>query len=173
MAKEIYGSLKKQENLFSGIRRALSNDTLSALTGNESYTEFQSALAALAGNEGFGLSNTLGKLNPASYGAFSASVARNASGFSDISRSNEFSDAATSLSRLAGYEGFSMQNWKGSELDMKAANMTLNAQSHLQTEAADLRRDPLCPRRLGAGAHRRTFADAQGRTRRRHAVHLP
>lgn len=137
MAKEIYGSLKKQENLFSGIRRALSNDTLSALTGNESYTEFQSTLAALAGNEGFGLSNTLGKLNPASYGAFSASVARNASGFSDISRSNEFSDAATSLSRLAGYEGFSMQNWKGSELDMKAANMTLNAQSHLQTEAAD------------------------------------
>ena len=130
MAKEIYGSLKKQENLFSGIRRALSNDTLSALTGNESYTEFQSALAALAGNEGFGLSNTLGKLNPASYGAFSASVARNASGFSDISRSNEFSDAATSLARLAGYEGFSMQNWKGSELDMKAANMTLNAQSH-------------------------------------------
>lgn len=137
--KAIKTGLKNEGNLFHLIRQSLGTNGFSAVQGVENFADFQTqfGLAQVQGTESAGLQGMLaGRLNDKVYSAFQSSMARN-----DRVPQNELRDIVEKTedfySTVGGLEGFSMQNFKGSEVDIKAANMTLNAQSHLQTPAAE------------------------------------
>ena len=137
--KEIKTGLKNEGNLFHLIRQGINNQSFAAHTGVEQFGEFSDkfGLAQVQGVESKQLQSMLAeRLNDKTYGAFQASMARTdkiaASDLREIVEKTE-----DFYSTVGGLEGFSMQNFRGSEADIKAANMTLNAQSHLQTPAAE------------------------------------
>lgn len=133
--KILQGKLKKGDNLFAAIRSSLANGGMSTVTGAESFSDFTAALNSVAGQENLNVGSMLGAMNPSAFDAFSGAMRR---GKSDFVRQTEgLKDAADVLKGVTGFEGFSMQNFEGSEQDIKAANMTLNAQSHRQTDAAE------------------------------------
>ena len=136
MAKKILtAALKPENNLFHAIRESLvHNAALSTFTGNESFEMFQSTLGSVAGTEGANLGKSLKVLTPGSYDAFMGAKTRSGLPSDALAM---YSEAEQGLRSIAGNEGFSMQNFAGSQADLKAANMTLNAQSHLQTPAAE------------------------------------
>ena len=136
MAKKILtAALKPENNLFHAIRESLvNNSALSTVSGNESFETFQATLGSVAGTEGATLGKSLKVLTAGSYDAFIGAKTRSGLPSDAISMFNE---AEQGLRSIAGNEGFSMQNFAGSQADLKAANMTLNAQSHLQTPAAE------------------------------------
>lgn len=132
--KDIDARLKNTGNVFSAIKKAVDVSGFKALAGNESYSDFKSALGNVAGLESNDLSSVLGNMKAGQYDAFRSSMARKAVPAAEMAY---FEEAGKALAQFAGMEGFSLQNEKGSEQDIKAANLTLNAQSHLQTEAAE------------------------------------
>lgn len=137
MAKKILtAALKPESNLFHAIRESLVNNTaLATFTGNESFDTFQAnVLSAVAGTEGAALGNSLKVLRAGAYDAFVGAKTRNALPSDALAM---FGEAEQGLKSIQGLEGFSMQNFAGTQADLKAANMTLNAQSHLQTPAAE------------------------------------
>lgn len=126
-------ALKPQNNLFAAIRSSLANNSvLSTLTGNESFDNFEVAVKNGAGADGAKLSNALSVIKSGSYDAFNASRMR-----ANIDAVQLFGEDFAGLKSVAGNEGFSLQTMAGSQQDVKAANMALNAQSHLQTPAAE------------------------------------
>lgn len=137
MAKKILtAALKPESNLFHAIRESLVNNTaLATFTGNESFETFQAnVLSTVAGTEGAALGNSLKVLRAGAYDAFIGAKTRNALPSDALAM---FGEAEQGLKSIQGLEGFSMQNFAGTQADLKAANMTLNAQSHLQTPAAE------------------------------------
>lgn len=137
MAKKILtAALKPENNLFAAIKLSLTDNTaLSTVTGNESYDTFQQSLASVAGTEGAQFGELLkSSVKPGSFDAFMGARMRNSV---PTEAQGVFEEMATGLKSVAGFEGFSMQNFAGQQQDLKAANMTLNAQSHLQTPAAE------------------------------------
>lgn len=133
--KKLTAALKQDNNLFFAIRSSLNNNSfLATVSGNESFDTFQSSLGSVAGVEGIALSSKLKDIREGGFDAFLGSQKR-ATIPSDIMA--VYNEAATGLAAVGGLEGFSLQNFAGSQADIKAANMTLNAQSHLQTPAAE------------------------------------
>lgn len=133
--KQLTAALKPEKNLFHAIRTSLvNNSVLATLTGNESFGTFKQALTNVSGTEGMGLGNELAVVNPGSYEAFMGARGRDQNSQDAMSM---FGEHIKGLQSIAGNEGFSMQQFAGSQADLKAANMTLNAQSHLQTPAAE------------------------------------
>ena len=135
--KQVSAQLKKKSNIFSAIRNALGSQALNSLTGVESFSDFESGLGAVAGQEGIALSEALkDRVNAKTFEAFQAGLARPRMAIDSVDNET-FKTTAAALASLSGTEGFSLENFKGSETDLKAANLTLNAQSHLQTAAAE------------------------------------
>jgi hypothetical protein len=136
MAKKILtAALKPENNLFHAIRESLvNNNALATFSGNESFDTFQSQMMGVAGTEGATLGKSLKVLTPGAYDAFMGAKGRSGVPGEALSL---FGEAEAGLKSIQGLEGFSMQNFKGDQADLKAANMTLNAQSHLQTPAAE------------------------------------
>lgn len=133
--KKLTAALKPENNLFNAIRSSLSNNSvLATVSGNESFETFQSSLSSVAGTEGAALGNSLKVVTAGAYEAFAASGMRK---HIPSDAQALFNEAAVGLAQVGGLEGFSLQNFEGSQADLKAANMTLNAQSHLQTPAAE------------------------------------
>lgn len=133
--KILQGKLKKGDNLFAAIRSSLANGGMSTVTGAESFSDFTTALNQVAGQENLNVGSLLSAMNPNAFDAFSGAMNRGKADF--VRQTDGFKDAADVLKSVNGFEGFSMQNFEGSEQDIKAANMTLNAQSHRQTDAAE------------------------------------
>lgn len=134
MAKLITGKVNGGANLFHAIRTSLSQGALGSVQGTEGYGSFADALGAVSGTEGVDLKAGLSGLNASTFDAFAGALRRKGTPSSvDV----EYKDAISNFTALAGNEGFSFQNEKGSEQDIKAINLTLNAQSHRQTAAAE------------------------------------
>lgn len=137
MAKQLHTSLNGGKNLFAAIRASLSTGGLASVTGNESYTDFGNALNSVQGTEALLVQQAMAKVGPRSLDVIQGIFARE-----DIkSIPNDlvkiYKEAGEGFEAVTGTEGFSMQNFGGKEQDIKAANLTLNAQSHLQTKAAE------------------------------------
>lgn len=140
MAKKLHTSLNGGKNLFARIRESLTGGGLQSVTGNENFLDFQNTLASFQGTEGMelgGKTGVLSNFNAATYdiaaGVLSRRDVRNIPG--DLVKI--YREAGEGFEAVTGVEGFSMQNFEGKEQDIKAANLTLNAQSHLQTKAAE------------------------------------
>lgn len=136
MAKKILtAALKPESNLFHAIRESLANNSaLSTITGNEGFDHLQTTICQHAGESGANLGKSLKVLTAGAYDAFIGAKTRNGVPGEALAM---FGEAEQGLRSIQGFEGFSMQNFMGSQADLKAANMTLNAQSHLQTPAAE------------------------------------
>jgi hypothetical protein len=132
--KTVNAALKNTGNLFHAVKQALGSQKLNSVVGAESFESFQQGLGGVAGMESQQLTTLMGKVTGKTYDAFAASLGREGIPSAEM---QVFEEAGKALASVAGNEGFSMQNFKGSETDIKAANLTLNAQSHLQTEAAE------------------------------------
>lgn len=133
--KQITAGLQKSENLFQTMRNAITDSSLGAVLGAENFNDFKTGLDGVAGIESAGLSSQLGNLIGAEgFEAFRASMNRdNQASIGEA----QYRDAVQTLSQVNGMEGFSMQNFAGSQQDIKATNMALNAKAHRQTEAAE------------------------------------
>lgn len=133
MAKQLTARLDAgKAGLVGAIKHSLSQGALSSVQGAENYQDFQNALDVVGGTEGVSLKGHLGKMQASSFDAFKGSM----NGASDRA-SAELREAFNDFTKVMGGEGFSMQNYGGSEQDIKATNMTLNAQTHRQTPAAE------------------------------------
>ena len=132
--KQVTASLKNTGNLFSAVRQALGNQQLNSVIGAESFETFQEGAGQIAGVESHQLTTLFKGVTPKTYDAFAGALNRSAVPSGEMAIMNE---AAKALAEVSGIEGFSLQNFKGSEMDIKAANLTLNAQSHLQTPGAE------------------------------------
>lgn len=137
--KAIKTGLKNEGNLFHMIRQSLSTNGFQAVQGNEAFSDFAGnfGLTQVQGTESSQLQNALrAKLSDKTYAAFQGAMSR-----VEALPRGEMQDIVAKTEdyygTVGGLEGFSMQNFRGSEVDIKAANMTLNAQSHLQTPAAE------------------------------------
>lgn len=136
--REIGFGLRNQGNLLHEIKQSLQNSGLDGVLGCENFNAFgdQFQLGTVQGVENFSLKGMLKqRLTGGNYRAFHGAMNRSNVAQADmediVARTEDF------YKTVGGLEGFSMQNFKGSEADIKAANMTLNAQSHLQTPAAE------------------------------------
>lgn len=133
MAKQLTARLDSSvKGLVGAIKNSLSQGSLSAVQGAENFQTFQSALDEVGGTEGVNLKSHLGNMTASSYEAFRGSLT-GTEGRADSALTEAFAD----FKKYCGTEGFAMQNWGGSEQDVKATNMTLNAQTHRQTPAAE------------------------------------
>lgn len=135
--KQVTAALKNKGNLFSAIKNSLGSQALNSLTGAESFSSFQSGLGSIQGTEGAVLGGLLkDRVNDRTFEAFNASLNRKHQSLNPADQES-FNETVRALTSVGGLEGFSLENFKGSETDLKAANLTLNAQSHLQTAAAE------------------------------------
>lgn len=131
--KKISGKVNGGPNLLAAIKSSLTAGGLSTVQGNESFDTFSSAMGAVTGTEGAVLGQVLkNNLNANTFDAFTGALTRKGT-----NRTEEFKDAIDAFKAISGNEGFSFQNEKGAEQDIKAVNLTLNAQSHRQTAAAE------------------------------------
>lgn len=138
--KEVKGTVLRAgvtsgKNLFDEVRKSLTSGALSNLKGTERYDDFQQSMASVTGNEGAIVGTVLKAQTRTGYGALASSIARKDALPSDLVE--VYRDATATFSKVAGLEGFSMENYKGEEKDIRAANITLNAQTQLQTKAAE------------------------------------
>lgn len=148
--KSFPAALKPSSNLFHAIKSSLTTTTvLSTLTGNESFVDFNKALNSVEGTESLALTTRLKNLPAGAYEAFSAANSRKGLPYGVEAF---YSEAVSGLNAVAGNEGFSLQNFAGQVQDIKAANMALNAQSHLQTPAAEAMFNTLSVRYEDEGA---------------------
>lgn len=132
--KDVNAALKDTGNIFFAVKKALSQQQLSSVVGVESFDQFQTQLNQVSGQESMQLSKVLGGINAKTFDAIRGSLAR---GAMPEAERETFMEAGRAFAAVTGSEGFSMQNFKGEETEIKAANLTLNAQSHLQTPAAE------------------------------------
>ena len=135
--KKVTASTDKSPNLLHLVKTSLGNSgALATITGNESYAEFQSALQSVSGAESAQVSSLFSRVNSNSF-----SAVQSAWGKDLVSRAQDlvssFEADGKKFAAVAGQEGFSLQNFKGDEQTIRAANLVLNAQSHLQTAGAD------------------------------------
>jgi hypothetical protein len=132
--KQVTASLKNSGNLFNAVRTALGNQQLNSVIGAESFDTFSDGVKSITGVESHQLTTLFNSVTAKQFDAFAGSLNRKDVPGSEMAIMNE---AAKALAEVTGIEGFSLQNFKGSEMDIKAANLTLNAQSHLQTPGAE------------------------------------
>lgn len=134
--KKVTASVDKKPNYFWATKQALGNGNLGSITGNESYAEFQQSLASVNGGESLHVSKMFDGFNQNTFDTI-----KSAWGPDLISRAKDvmdgFNASGQNFAAVAGQEGFSLQNFKGDEQSIRAANLVLNAQSHLQTKGAD------------------------------------
>jgi len=134
--KSVTASVDKKPNYFWATKQALGNGTLGSVTGNESYSEFQSALDSVTGAESLKVKQLFSGFRQNSFDAI-----KSAWGADIKDRAQQvidgFNSSGQNFAAVAGQEGFSLQNFKGDEQSIRAANLVLNAQSHLQTKGAD------------------------------------
>lgn len=136
--KQISSSLKPSAgNLFLSVRNALAGNSLSFVTGNEGFSDFQDNLGSVAGNESMELTGALKSITRGQFEAVQSSIARQDSGKMPSDLAEQIIGHVDALKSIAGNEGFSLNNFGGSEADIKAANVALNIRSHLQTPAAE------------------------------------
>lgn len=121
-------------NLLHAVKQAFGSQSLSALTGTESFVDFKNGLDSITGTESATFGAAFNKLTVNQHDAVSASLARSAIPPQEM---EELKAAAKDLAQVGGMEGFSLQQSPGSEQQLRAVNLTLNAQSHLQTAAAE------------------------------------
>lgn len=136
MSKVISASLNNRPNLVASLRQAIKHGTgLQTITGNESLVDFQNTLSQIAGTEAFGLGDVLGKkVGEHNLQAVTSAMSRKGVPTRLMDTMREMADG---LSSVDGLEGFSLQNFEGDEATIKAANVALNAQSQMQTKAAE------------------------------------
>ena len=138
--KAVKTGLKNEGNLFQMIRQGVAGQSFTSVGGLEHFSDFSDkfGLAQVQGQESAALQTALReRLSDKTYTAFQAAMIRG-KGDQALGEMKDIIDKTEDFySTVGGLEGFSMQNFKGSEVDIKAANMTLNAQSHLQTPAAE------------------------------------
>lgn len=133
--KEVKAALQSGDNnLLHAIKNAFGSNSLSGLSGCESFTDFGNALKNVTGAESAVLGKVLGKVSVNQHEAVQSSLGRKTVPGQEM---EELKAAAKELARVGGMEGFSLQNEPGSEQQLRAVNLTLNAQSHLQTAAAE------------------------------------
>ena len=137
MAKQLTTSVNGGSNLFAAIRQSLANGGLSTIVGNESLTGFQGALSSHQGNESLIVAQALKGVRPGALDTIMGVFSRDDHKSLPHDLVKIYTEAGEGFSQVTGVEGFSMQNFGGKEQDIKAANLTLNAQSHLQTKAAE------------------------------------
>lgn len=136
MAKIINGKVNAGGNLLAAIRTSLTQGSLASVQGTEGYGSFRSALDQVSGTEGVDLKAGLGNLNAGTYDSFAGALKRKASSINHAA-TNEFREAIDAFRAVQGNEGFALAQSEGSEQEIKAVNLTLNAQSHRQTAAAE------------------------------------
>lgn len=115
------------------LEKQFSNGTLAALTGHEALSAVGTKLNSLTGFEEL-------HSNPNVQRVVSSVATRTQVQYEDLYASAGPSNAPSlqsELNRIWSGEGFSLQQSRGSEKTMKAINVALNAQSQLQTEAAE------------------------------------
>lgn len=136
MSKDISASLNNRPNLVASLRQAIKHGgALQSITGSESLSDFQNTLSQVAGTEAFGLGEMLGaKVGPHNLQAVTSAMSRKAIPARAMESMREFAEG---LGSIEGTEGFSLQNFEGDEATIKAANIALNAQSQMQTKAAE------------------------------------
>ena len=123
-----------QQPLLSKVKQLISAGSFSAITGQESLDDLNTIFDSVSGNEGYGLGKALaGGLTQTNLAAFQSSLQRSHTNLTD----KELAEAQNFMSSVAGNEGFSLQQNPGSEVEVKAVNATLNAQSQLQNKAAE------------------------------------
>ena len=133
MAKILHTRLKGEKNIYNSVLSALNTDAFAGVSGTESFGELNSVLDKVQGMESASFVGTIKSvLNGSNTDAFLGAAQRD-----PFKIDNESKKAFEDLTSITGYEGFSMQNDKGSEQSVKAINMTLNAQNHRQTKAAE------------------------------------
>lgn len=137
MAKQLTTSLNGGKNLFNAIRQSLVSGGLSTVTGNEGYNELNGALASHQGNESLLLQDLFKGMRRNAVDVVTAGFGRTDHKTIPGDLVKTYNEAGEGFSQVAGVEGFSMQNFGGKEQDIRAANLTLNAQTHLQTKAAE------------------------------------
>jgi hypothetical protein len=134
--KKVTASVDKSPNYFHNTRQALTNGNLASVSGNESYTEFQKALDSVDGSESLKVKQMFTGFNQNNFDAI-----KSAWGKDIVARAKSVIDGydadGQKFAAVAGQEGFSLQNFGGDEQSIRAANLVLNAQSHLQTKGAD------------------------------------
>lgn len=131
----LHAGVTSGKNLFNEVRKSLTAGALSSMSGNERYEDFQATIASVTGNESAIMGAVLKNQTRGGFGALASSIARKDSLPSDLVE--VYREATATFSKVAGLEGFSMENYKGEEKDIRAANITLNAQTQLQTKAAE------------------------------------
>lgn len=132
--KNLEASLKEGGNSFHAIKTAIQASSFSAVQGAESFSAFQSGLGNIAGQESMELQKIVQGITHNQFDAFHGALSRQSIPSAEM---DYFREVGKTLAEVAGYEGFSLQNEPGKEQDIKAANLTLNAQSHMQTKAAE------------------------------------
>jgi len=132
--KNLEASLKEGGNSFHAIKTAIQASSFAAVQGAESFSAFSSGLGNVAGQESLELQKIVQGITHKQFDAFHGALTRQVTPSAEL---EYFRDVGKTLAEVAGYEGFSLQNEPGKEQDIKAANLTLNAQSHLQTKAAE------------------------------------
>lgn len=137
MAKQLHTSLNGGKNLFAAIRASLQTGGLASVTGNESYSDLSAALNSVQGTEALLVQQAMAKVGPRSLDVIQGIFARDDIKTIPNDLVKIYKEAGEGFEAVTGTEGFSMQNFGGKEQDIKAANLTLNAQSHLQTKAAE------------------------------------
>lgn len=137
MAKQLSTSINGGKNLFAAIRQSLTSGGFATVTGNESYTDVSKAMASIQGNEALIVQQLIGNVNGRTLDAVVGVLKREDVRTVPSELTRIYTEAGEGFSQVTGVEGFSMQNFAGKEQDIKAANLTLNAQSHLQTKAAE------------------------------------
>jgi len=134
--KSVKAGVDKSPNLFHAAKQALASGNLASVNGSESYQEFQSALSSVSGSESLQVKKMFDGFKPNNFDAIKSAWAQDIKGrASDLIES--FNSSGQNFAAVAGQEGFSLQNFKGDEQSIRAANLVLNAQSHLQTKGAD------------------------------------
>lgn len=134
--KKMTASVDKKPNFFYAAKQALGNGNLGSITGNESYAEFRTALDAVKGAESLHVTQMFAGFNQNNFDAVKSAWGSNIkSRAKDVM--DAFNAAGQNFAAVAGQEGFSLQNFGGDEQSIRAANLVLNAQSHLQTKGAD------------------------------------
>lgn len=137
MAKQLHTSLNGGKNLFAAIRASLQTGGLASVTGNESYSDLTQALNTVQGTEALLVQQAMGKVTPRTIDVIQGIFTRENIKTIPNDLVKIYKEAGEGFEAVTGTEGFSMQNFGGKEQDIKAANLTLNAQSHLQTKAAE------------------------------------
>lgn len=135
--KEMKASTQQGPNLFWATKKALEDGALSSIFGNDKYDNFKASLNSVAGTEGLQVAAMLGGVNARTYSAIHGALNGKEPSKIPGELLASYQAVGESFAKVAGVEGFSLQNFAGEEQAIRAANLVLNAQSHIQNKAAD------------------------------------